>query len=143
MGLELIEQLTALLAPNALPVDVEGMEQRLWIVRVAHQLSDDWRPAEVAVLLSNEAASVVAKARSLRRLPQRCDAHLPIVRISVIGARHLVMSVVTIKLKKDDAHEYLAAASAALVLLDREVPIEDIQGIPRHFWRMILGNRDS
>lgn len=61
------------------------------------------------------------------------------MRVAAIDELHVVVGVSTIKLERDEAHAYLVAASAALRRLERTTPIDDIQGIPRRFWRLMLG----
>ena len=67
------------------------------------------------------------------------SAHVPVVHVLGIDERHVVVIICTINLEEDDAHSYLVAASAALRALEAVTPIEDIQGIPRRFWRLVLG----
>lgn len=136
-----IEQLTAYSRPSRLPIEGdERREQRNWIVRHAEDLPAEFNPDDVSRALSTEAASAIAKARAARGLAaQDLGPHLPVVRLVLVDERHLVVNVSTIKQEEDVAHEYLVAASAALSILDERVPIEDIQGIPRRFWRLLLG----
>lgn len=136
-----IEQLTAYSAPTRLPIAGDDRrDQRNWIVRHAEDLPGGFEPDEEAALLSREAAPAVAKARADRGLSiQDIGPHFPMVSLVPVDERHLMVSVTTIKLDEDEAHEYLVAASAALSSLDKRVPIEDIQGIPRRFWRLLVG----
>jgi hypothetical protein len=68
---------------------------------------------------------------------------VPIVQVLNVDELHVVISIETIRLEEDDAHAYLVAASAALRCLDEAAPIDDIQGIPRRFWRMMIGDHDA
>jgi hypothetical protein len=118
----------------------ERREQRNWIVRHAEDLPAEFNRDDVSRALSGEAVSAVAKARAGRGLvAQELGVHSPVVRLILVDERHLVVNVTTIKQEQDDAHEYLVAASAVLSILDKMVPIEDIQGIPRRFWRLLVG----
>jgi hypothetical protein len=136
-----IEQLTACSTPSRLPIEGdEQREQRNWIVRHAEDLPVEFDPDDVSRALSREAESAVAKARAARGLAaQDLGPHVPIVKLISVDERHLVVTVTTIKQEQDKAHEYLVAASAILSLLDKSVPIEDLQGIPRRFWRLLVG----
>jgi hypothetical protein len=142
MNATLIAQLVAHSTPSRLPVSTdEHREQRNWAIRVAADLGDTWNPDEAAALLTKKAASAVHAAREARGLPLDDEGrHAPVVRLLPIDGRHLVMSVITIKLEDDDAHSYLVAASTALRALDEVTPIDDIQGIPRRFWGALLGS---
>jgi hypothetical protein len=56
-----------------------------------------------------------------------------------VDVRHVIVNITTVRLEDDDAHSWLVAASVALRAFDRWIPIEDIQGIPRRFWRLLSG----
>jgi len=92
--------------------------------------------------LSKKAESTVVSARTARGLPATVDV-IPIVRVIVVDERHLIVNVCTVRLEEDDAHDYLVAASSALAALDMEIPLDDIQGIPRRFWRALIGEGKS
>jgi hypothetical protein len=61
------------------------------------------------------------------------------IRLHAIDARHLIVSIGTVRLERDDAHAWLVSASAALKSLHEQEPVEDIQGIPRPYWRVLVG----
>jgi hypothetical protein len=140
MNFELVEQLTAFSTPTRLPVyGDDRMEQRNWVVRLVADLPDVWNPDDTSALLTKAAASAVAEARRSRGLPvEDRGPHVPVVRALPVDARHVVVSISTIRLEEDDAHAYLVAAATALRVLDKTTPIEDIQGIPRRFWRLVI-----
>lgn len=48
-------------------------------------------------------------------------------------------SIALIRAKDDVAHELLVTASSALRAVDRVLPIDDVQGLPRRYWRLLLG----
>lgn len=135
-----MEQLAGLSLPNPLPVqDDDAREQRNWIIRLKTDLSEV-AADDKSALLSKEAIAAVRKARLARGIPTaEVDALAPSVRVLRIDARHVIVNIVTVRLAHDQAHEFLVAASAALVVLDREVPVEEIQGIPRRFWSLLIG----
>jgi hypothetical protein len=90
--------------------------------------------------LSREAASAVRDARIARGLAAEGEGLIvPSVRVVLLDERHVIVNISTMRLEEDDAHAWLVAASAALKALDTSVPIDDIQGIPRRFWRLIVG----
>jgi hypothetical protein len=140
MNRVLIEQLAGYSTPLRIPIDGDNRrEQRNWIVRHA-RVPVGFNPDAESVWLSKEAALAIANARAARGLPvQDLEPHVPLVSLMLVDDRHLVVTVTTIRLEDDEAHEYLVAASAALSVLDKRAPIEDIQGIPRRFWRFLLG----
>lgn len=141
MDQEIIEQLAAFSVPNPLPSASGGRyDQRNWVIRLEQDLPTTWRLDESSALLGQAARLSVARARAERGLPiQDAGPHVPIIGLLPIDARHLVLKVSTIRLKEDDTYAYLVAAVAALMALDKEKRIEDIQGIPRRFWRVLIG----
>lgn len=68
---------------------------------------------------------------------------LPSVRVLLVDSRHIIATISTIRLEEDDAHAWLVAAGAVLRALDQVLPIDDIQGIPWRFWRLIVGTREA
>lgn len=141
MDAMIIEQFVAHCTPSRLPVPgEEDREHRNWIVRLAADLPEQWNSEDASVILTKAAVSAVRDAREARGLQVGDqDPHTPIARALSLDARHVVVIVTTIKLEEDDAHEYLVAASAALRALEAINPIDDIQGIPRRFWRIVIG----
>jgi hypothetical protein len=143
MDLVLMERLAAYSTPSRLPV--EGYlkrEQRSWVVRLVRDLPQNWMAEQASDRLSKEAEIAVVTARTMRGLSATVDV-IPSVRVVVMDERHVIVIVSTVKLEEDDAHDYLVAASGALVALDVELPLDDIQGIPRRFWRVLIGEAQS
>jgi hypothetical protein len=139
-----IERITASATPKRLPIDGDDTrEQRNWAVRHA-PVPAGWNLDEESARLTEAAAAAVAKARATRGLDARgADLHRPAVGLLPIDERHSILNVRTVVLPQDAAHEYLVAASAALATFDTRVPIEDVQGIPRRFWRLLIGERPN
>jgi hypothetical protein len=136
------------LAAYATPIGLsaspdERQEQRNWIVRFAADLPETWNADEAAARLTEKAAAQVHAAREARGLPPDAPGQAPVVRLLPVDARHLVVSIVTIKQQDDDAHAYLVAASAALRALDEMNAIDDIQGFPRRYWEILIGPPDG
>ena len=139
----LIEQLAAYSTPSRLPVAGDPMrEQRSWVVRLVRDIPQNWMAEHASDRLSKTAESAVVAARTARGLSATVDV-IPIVRVVVVDERHVIVNVSTVKLEEDDAHDYLVAASGALAALDVELPLDDIQGIPRRFWRVLIGDAKS
>jgi hypothetical protein len=140
MNTSTIERLTAHSMPH--PLLVEGdtsREQRHWVVRIADRLPADWNAEATSEQLNCDAVSAVRDARSARGLELRGGPFVPQVRAVLIDEQHVLVSITSVKLEKDDAHAWLVAASAALRTLEKSLPVDDIQGIPRRFWRLVLG----
>lgn len=137
----LIEQLAAHSTPSRLPVQAEERrEQRNWVVRLAMDPAETWNVVEASAVVTRKAASAIREACEARGLSfDNQGPYDPVVRLVPIDARHVVMNITTIKLEEDEAHAYLVAASAALRALDELTPIDDIQGIPRRFWGLLIG----
>jgi hypothetical protein len=136
-----MEWITAHSTPSRLPVaDDPKREQRNWVVRLEEALPRNYAVEQVSDRLSTEAVSAVASARTARGMPGTGDV-IPIVRVIVVDERHVIENISTVKLEQDDAHDYLVAASAALAALDSRLRVDDIQGIPRRFWRAMIGVR--
>jgi len=136
-----IERLTAHSAPARLPVEGEdAREQRNWAIRLASGLPEGWNPNEMSAHVSREAAGAVRAARTARGLAvDDDDLNVVTARVLPLDERHVIVNISTIRLEEDDVHAWLVAASAALTALDRYVPIDDIQGIPRRFWSLVVG----
>lgn len=136
-----VEQLTALSSPRPLPIERDKTrEQRNWVVRLAAELPAEPPPETLSVRLTDDAAVAIRRARAGRGLAEDgVDAHAPAVRLRIIDALHVVLNITTVRQDADEAHEYLVAASAALLGLEQESPIDDIQGIPRRYWRLLVG----
>lgn len=139
MDTSMIERLTAHSAPTRLPIEGDpNREQRNWIVRLASDLPA--RLAEdVGRTLAAAASAAVREARTARHVDQAAAEAVVDVRLSSIDERHLIVSITTVRLDRDDAHAWLVAASASLRALESSVPLEDIQGIPRRFWKLVVG----
>jgi hypothetical protein len=140
MNTSAIERLTAHFMPH--PLLVEGdtaREQRHWVVRITDRLPADWNAEATSEQLNCNAVSAVRDARSARGLELREGPCVPQVRAVLIDEQHVLVSITSVKLEKDDAHAWLVAASAALRTLEKSLPVDDIQGIPRRFWRLVLG----
>lgn len=139
----LMERLAGSSAPTRIPVPGERQrEQRSWVVRLVRDLPSEWMPEHASVRLNKKAESAVVAARTVRGLSATLEV-IPVVRVAVVDERHVIVSITTVRLEEDDAHDYLVAASAALAALDVELPLDDIQGIPRRFWRVLIGEGKS
>lgn len=135
-----IERLTAHATPNRMPIEGDGRrEQMNWVVRSVEDIPIGFQPEEASRSLSAAAEAVVADARTARGLPAHLDSGRPTVRLVLVDEHHLIVTVATLRQAEDQAHEYLVAASAALSALDKRLAIDDIQGIPRRFWRLLVG----
>jgi hypothetical protein len=141
MDSEPIEQLAAYSVPQPLTIHGDdGREQRNWVVRLAGSIPGESNLDDLSAKLSRTAVSAVTEARALRGLPvENAEPHMPLVRVLAVDAQHLIVNICTIKLEKDDVHAYLVAASAVLKGLHDAIAIEDVQGIPRRFWRLLIG----
>jgi len=137
MDVTQIEKLVAYLVPGRLPLPAPGVEQRNWVIRLSTDCPTAWNTEDVSALLTQRATAVFQEARDARGAP--FDAHVPLIKLLAVDERHVIMTVTTKRLEEDDVHEYLIAASAGLRALDESAPIDDIQGIPRRFWRILLG----
>lgn len=138
-----MERLAAHSTPSRLPVTGDPKrEQRSWVVRLVRDLPRNWSAERVSGRLGKDAESAVVAARAVRGMSAPVDA-IPIVRLVVVDERHVIVNVSTVRLEEDDAHDYLVAASGALAALDMELPLDDIQGIPRRFWRVVIGEDKS
>jgi len=138
-----MERLAAYSTPSRLPVAGDPTrEQRSWVVRLVRELPQNWMAEQASDRLSKKAVSAVLAARAARGQSATSDV-IPSVLVVVVDERHMIVNISTVKLEEDDAHDYLVAASGALSALDVELPLDDIQGIPRRFWRVLIGEAKS
>lgn len=86
--------------------------------------------------LNREISAAIAKARDERALP--IEAGDPFAELAWVDELHIVLTITSVRLENDEAHEYLIAASAALTALHTAWPIDDIQGIPIRYWRLLI-----
>jgi hypothetical protein len=135
-----IECVAANSAPTRVPVPGSpSREERHWVVRLISDLPPEGRP-DLEPLAGAAAAIGVRNARSARGLAPHADEGHVTVSVHTVDPRHLIVSIGTVPIERDDAHAWLVAASAALRCLHDHVPIDDIQGLPRVFWRLLVGD---
>ena len=136
----MIERLTGHSTPTRLPVEGNsGREERNWAVRLTGNLPTGRGTDDLVAKVTEAAIAAVREARTARGLDPAAKEGEVSVRIHAVDARHAIVGITTVRLDKDDAHAWLVAASAALRALDGSVPVEDIQGIPRRFWKLLVG----
>jgi len=144
MNVSLIALLIAHSTPVRLPASsAPHRDERFWVVRLANDVSDAWNTNEAAARLTEKAVDSVNSAREATGLARDAPGDAPVVRLVPISSRHLVISIVTVRLEDDAANAYLVAASAALVALDEMNAVEDIQGLPRVCWRELIGPSEA
>lgn len=136
-----IEQLVGFSTPAPLPDPTDTRDERNWFVRVASHLPAAWDHRAASVLIEARATDAVRAACVARTLPDElAHSHAPRVKVFRIDESHLLLRIVTIRLKQDLAHTYLVAASSALRTLNEMISLDDIQGIPRRYWRLLLNS---
>jgi hypothetical protein len=134
-----IERVAANSTPTRLPVEGDpSLEERHWILRLGVDLPPD-SGHDLSAVASKAATVAVRDARIARGLALDAEEARVALQLHSVDARHLIVSIRTIRLDRDDAHAWLVAASAALRSLREALPIEDIQGLPRAFWRVLIG----
>lgn len=122
-----IERVAANSAPTRVPVEGDSsLEERHWIVRLSADLPPDYRAGENERMASEAATRAVHEARTARGLDAAADEGRVTLHLHSVDARHLIVSIGTVRLEKDDGHAWLVAASAALRSLHEVVPIDDI-----------------
>ena len=136
-----IERVAANSSPTRVPVEGDSsLEERHWTVRLSVDLPRDHRGPKLEPMASEAATSAVRGARLARGLDADADEGRVTLQLHSVDARHLIVSIGTVRLERDDAHAWIVAASAALRALHDVVPIEDIQGLPRAFWKVLVGS---
>lgn len=135
-----IERVAANSAPTRVPVEGDpAREERHWVVRLSSDLPTDGR-SDLEPMASGAAVAAVREARTARGLDPEAEGGRVTVRLHTVDSRHLIASIGTVPIERDDAHAWLVAASAVLRCLHDHTPIEDIQGLPRAFWRILVGD---
>ena len=131
-----VEQLTVFAVPAARE-DNAGAH-RNWVVRFRDAVPDEWSAPGTETSLNSAAQDAVRRALEARGVSHDRDA-APVVRVIPIDRLRAAVCVRTARVANDLFAMHLVAASAALRALDRIETIEDIQGIPAPFWRLLLG----
>lgn len=126
----LIEQLAASSTPIPLPSPDGQHDQRFWIVRFQEQDAVDGLSAKLDACAESAARAVLAAREAL---------DLPEVRLLWLDRRHGVVRVTTVSLERDTLHLYLVVAGAVLRELHQAVALEEIQGLPLRYWRILVG----
>ena len=135
-----LESLTGYSAPMRLPDGTSGIwEQRCWVVRFTSPFPGDRDQEEISRELERIAVGSVRDAREARGLPVDVEEGVVRVKLRPFGDQYAVVVITTIRLERDDAEAYLVAASNVLIALDRITRLADIQGIPRRYWRLLVG----
>jgi hypothetical protein len=129
--------------PARLPVPgAKSRDARHWVIRLASNAPTSLRVEDLSVELTRAAQEGVAQARRERGLSgSELVSSRPDVAVHELGAMHLLVIVQTSGLENDSAHSYLVAAARALGALESRFPIADIQGFPREYWGLLLGER--
>jgi hypothetical protein len=135
-----IEQLAAFSSPMPLAVadDQGDREQRNWIIRTGADVSEEWDTGRASAEITEYANASLELARAERGMRPLDPEQLARVRLIRIDSRHLIVNVVT-ETFLDDTHAPLLLTVASLGALERRVSIDDIQGIPRRYWRVLIG----
>ncbi len=139
---EFFEHLAAYATPTGLPTKLPNRDARHWIVRTKSAAAYPTLIAQHGAEIARRTKAAVASARAEMGLPPN-EEHAPDVELISMGGHHLVVRITTVELAMDTEHGYLVAAVAALGALEESVPIDDIQGIPRRYWRLLLGETDA
>jgi hypothetical protein len=135
-----IERVAANAAPGRLPVEGDpSAEERHWAVRLTADLPPGTNTVRLAEAATKAASEAVSEARLTRGLDPATEEGRISLRVHSVDTRHLIVSIRTVRLERDDAHAWLVAASAALRSLHEMTAIDDIQGLPRIFWRVLVG----
>jgi hypothetical protein len=134
------EHLTAQATPGRVAVPGRAdEEQRDWVVRLTTEIPRHWDMGSMRRTLVARATTAVQQACLERGLVDVDRLAKIDVELILIDEKHLVVSVRTIALEKDEVHAWLVAGSAALRALEEVVPLDDLQGLPRRLWRLVLG----
>jgi len=135
-----IERVAANAAPGRLPVEGDpSAEERHWAVRLTAEFPAGTSAVQLALAATEAASRAVSEARVSRGLDPATEEGRVAVSLHSVDARHLIVSIRTVRLERDDAHAWLVAASAALRSLHDMTPVDDIQGLPRVFWKVLVG----
>ena len=139
MDKKFVEQLTAFSSPMILPlVEDPSKGQQNWVVRLMLDLPDN---AIEEISTNLEAAARTAILNAHRESGAEDESVEPQISIKLgqIDQRHLVIGITTLRRDTTAVHSWLLSASAAMSALEKQFPIDDIQGIPRRFWTLLLG----
>lgn len=141
MDEETLQLLAARAAPSPIPLaSSDGThEQRLWIVRLREELPDD-RAATLEAIVQGGTVEATRAGRVERGLDAESEHGDVTMQIHRATALHLIVRVTTVVHRLDLADTSLLAQAAALRALHVAAPIEDIQGFPREYWRVLIGD---
>ncbi|MFO0550972.1 MAG: hypothetical protein U0271_21455 [Polyangiaceae bacterium] len=135
-----IEIRVAFAVPMPVRNGIDERDERNWFVRVKSPLPARWDRERVSALVAGEAVAAVHAACVERGFSvEVAQLHLPRIELVRVDVSHLLLRIATPRLAEDVAHAYLIAGSHALRALEKLVELDDIQGIPRRYWRHLIG----
>ena len=136
-----IERVAANAAPGRLSVEGDpSAEERHWAVRLTADLPAGTSLEQLASAANEAASEAVREARITRGLRPGMEEGRVVVHVHSVDARHLIVSIQTVRHERDDAHAWLVAAGASLRSLHAMTSVDDIQSLPRIFWRVLVGS---
>ncbi|HLK90927.1 MAG TPA: hypothetical protein VKZ18_13600 [Polyangia bacterium] len=114
----------------------DGFLHRAWAVRLAEPAAERLvgREGELLDSVVNGVRATAGQPHPIERRP----ADFAQIQVVAVDQRHVFLRI---RLAAGFAQSELGLAAnlAALQKLDEIAPVEDLQGTPRRFWRVLLG----
>ncbi|HEY7370771.1 MAG TPA: hypothetical protein VIF57_01240 [Polyangia bacterium] len=135
-----ISDLVGYAYPAALPIEGRtGWLRRRWVVRTSRDIDE-----AVCAQIGDRVTRNIRAALLDSGVPAEALARgAPTVRLSVLDARHAIMCADCVGPNSgiDVGDAATAANWGALQQLDAELGIDELEGLPRRFWKLLVGAR--
>lgn len=114
----------------------EGRRERWWALRLRVRADED--AERVSRRLHDAALNALRSAAVARGLGLTIVGEID-VEAEWLSEKHLLLRVETSREADENVEADLVCSRAAVMELEREYAVEDIQGLPRRLWRLLFG----
>lgn len=137
----LISELVGEAYPVAVAVD--GRLRRNWVARTVGPVPDEEALAQLHRKLEQHTNTSITAAYASSTPPQDLARARPSIRLLRLDDRHVIVRVEFAEADKSVGDAAAIAQWGVLQTLDRELPIEELQGIPADYWFALRGGRQA
>jgi hypothetical protein len=135
---ELVSQLIGVAFPKAFDAR-NGRLVTNWVARTGEVLPTDTKLEEIAERLAQQARSSIEAAYAGSATVEAIVAASPAVQLVRLGDNHLVVRIEFAAPGNSVGDAAMISQFGVLHNLDREIRLEELQGIPCEHWRLLGG----